>query len=497
VLALIGLDSVSRPLLDELIDQGRMPSLASLRQRGPTVPLQTPGSSFPAGAFPSLWTGHEVEDHGLYYPFLWSPDKQRVVVGTNVPSPPAIWEQISAAGGQVLVIDPYEARRPTHPVSMCLSGVQFHNRVVLERWDSPPGSLRRWERRIGRGGPAQEVFGRQSVRRLTLLRNTLVRASSRAADLVEAAMPEERPDLLVAMLPAVHLGGHQLWDPAAVLPRGNPFPEELSSGLRDVYASADVALGRMLASLPDDADVILFSTLGMAANMSRNDLLPGMLSAVLDGRSGQAAATGSAWRFRASVPTPLRAAIADGIPDRLALALAARAEFRGVDWGSTRAFCVPSDAHGLIRINQRDREAKGVVSSEDVDGLLDEIVAGLTSFVESDGASVIRAIDRTRHVVPAGRALDLLPDLIVHWSQRPASSTEVVTSPRFGRVHRLGVGTGRSGNHTDDAWALVVPGRSQLRHPGRAYRVTDLSQTALALCGVPAGGEPLLEPPGA
>jgi hypothetical protein len=64
-------------------------------------------------------------------------------------------------------------------------------------------------------------------------------------------------------------------------------------------------------------------------------------------------------------------------------------------------------------------------------------------------------------------------------------------------VLRKGVGSGRSGNHTEgDAWALIVPGQSRLVTPRRAPRLEDIAATAAAVLGDDAStmaGEPLLE----
>ena len=52
-----------------------------------------------------------------------------------------------------------------------------------------------------------------------------------------------------------------------------------------------------------------------------------------------------------------------------------------------------------------------------------------------------------------------------------AVALDALTSPRFGRVRRRGYGSGRTGNHTDgDAWAIVAPGASTHRDPGRPAR---------------------------
>ena len=60
-----------------------------------------------------------------------------------------------------------------------------------------------------------------------------------------------------------------------------------------ILEATDAALGEVLEALPEDADVIVCSALGMGPDTSRADLLPGMLAAVVDGRTGTAR-----WRRR-------------------------------------------------------------------------------------------------------------------------------------------------------------------------------------------------------
>ena len=491
MLALIGLGSVDSELLEELVDAGRMPVFAELRDRGTVVSLQSPARCFSAASFMSLWTGFEPESHGHYYPFVWSPEKQRVVPARNIATPPGFWETAAAKGARVIVIDPYEGPRPAAPVTACVSGWQLRNRVVLERWDSPAGVSRGWEKRFGRGPAADEVFGRPAARTLLSLRRALVDAPARAADLVEHVVASEAPDLLVLDLPAIHLGGHQLWDPAAVVP-ASEVGAELAGGLRDVYEATDVALGRMLAVLPADADVIVFSPIAMSSNTSRTEYLAAMLEAVLGhGKAG----SDSAWRMRGLVPTGLRSAVARALPGPLALELAARFELRGADWGSTRAFSVPSDVEGFVRFNLRGRERDGIVDPGEAAALADEITAGLKTFTDEAGRPIVADVLRRDDVLPPGVMRDRLPDLVVRWADQPATGTDAVLSAKFGRIRRSGPGSGRSGNHRGEAWAVVVPGgRSQVSEAIRPPRLTDLPATALAMLdGDPdPGAQPLL-----
>jgi predicted AlkP superfamily phosphohydrolase/phosphomutase len=491
MLALIGLGSVDGALLDELVDAGRMPAFAALRERGTVVPLQTPAEHFSAAAFMSLWTGVEPEAHGHYYPFVWSPEEQRVVTARKQPAPLGFWETAAANGAQVLVIDPYEGPRPTASVATTVSGWQLRNRVVLERWDSPRGVSREWERRFGRGPAADEVFGRQSIQALLALRSALLEASGRAADLVGHVLGEGTLDLLVLDLTAIHIGGHQLWDPTTVLPQAD-VRADLANGLRDIYAAADIALGRMLTALPDDADVVVFSPLAMSSNTSRTEYLAPMLDAVLGhGEAG----SDSAWRMRGLAPTRLRAAVANVLPDAVAVELAARFELRGVDWGTTRAFAVPSDVEGFVRFNLKGREREGIVDRGQATALADEIAAGLETFHDEHGRPLVSAVIRRDDVVPAGPMRERLPDLVVRWADHPASRSELVSSTTFGQVRRSGPGSGRSGNHRGEAWAVVAPGGgSRVASTERPARLTDLAATALAVLGVEAesAGRPLL-----
>src|SRR6476646_5567621 len=256
--------------------------------------------------------------------------------------------------------------------------------------------------------------------------------------------------------------------------------------MEEIYEEVAAQLGRVLDALPDDCDTIVCSVLGMDVNTSRADLLPGMLAAVLGGEaaSGEDSDSGGMWRLRGLVSGRARAAVAAAMPDRLALELTARLELRGVDWSTTRAFAHPADNQGYISLNRAGRERDGIVG----EGLLD--------FRDPDGEPAVVAVDEVRERWH-GAAAERLPDLVVRWRPTTSVDLEALHSPRFGSVHRQGVGSGRTGNHTDgDAWAILAPGASRLRNPGRPARVTDIAATVAAISEIPLeglSGQPLLE----
>ena len=126
----------------------------------------------------------------------------------------------------------------------------------------------------------------------------------------------------------------------------------------------------------------------------------------------------------------------------------------------------------------------------DADGLLDEIAAGLQTFTLDGEEPAVARVERVREHF-AGPVSPLLPDLVVCWSDRPSRAGELFRSPEFGSIQRVGIGSGRSGNHTGEAWALV---RSTMA-PGAFVEVRDLGDiaaTALARFGLDAPGTPLI-----
>ena len=501
MLAVLQFDSPSLAVLDRMLDAGRLPALAGLRGRGVWHELETPATHFAAGAFHTLYSGTELADHGLFYPFQWSAADQRVRYTTAFPAPPPVWER---PGGRALAMDPYESRPPLHPPSgTVVSGWQFTDRVVLQPWSSPPGLNARLETLFGPPAAVEEVFGRSSTRDLLRLRRDLLASSSRAADAAALLLAESTYDLTWLTFSAGHVAGHQFFD-LSQLPESDRAADSatrrvLGGALEEVYQSVDAAFARVLAALPEGTDVIVTSPVGMDVNTSRADLLPEMLDAVLSGGMLPDADTGSGfvWKLRAALPTGLRARVASALPDKVALALTERLELRGQDWAVTRAFAQPADNQGYVRLNLRGRERDGIVEPAEAEALMDEIASGLMTFADPDGTPAVKAVERVADTFDTGVHSDRLPDLIVRWSDRAATRLTGVVSPRFGTVHRRGHGSGRSGNHTaGDAWALVVPGASTPRTPSRPPRLVDIAATAAALAGRDGAGlpgEPLLQ----
>lgn len=516
MIAVLQFDAASAALLERLEGEGRLPNLQALRRRGTRVELEGPAEHFPASAYQTLYRGVEVGDHGLFYPFQWAAGDQRVRLAGSFTAPPPIWDLLGRRGRTTLAIDPYECHRPHEAQGSLVCGWGMRERVVLERWSVPDGGDRAARRRHGSPPDVTEVFGAQTPRELRRLRERFLAAPARVADLAIERLRERSFDLVWIVFAAPHLAGHRLWEVPSYIDENAIAAAErqqLDGALAEVYEEVDAQMGRVLAALPDDCDVIVCSVLGMDRNTSRADLLPGMLHAVLAGpnelcgsfvrddrtkepRNSADSDSGGMWRLRAALSGRIRSSIATAMPDKLALELTARLELRGVDWSTTRAFAHPADNQGYIHLNRSGRERDGIVGDSEASELIAQIREGLMDFRDPDGDPAVTSVDEVAERWQ-GQAADRLPDLVVRW--RPTSSVVLPSlhSPRFGTVQRQGFGSGRTGNHTDgDAWAILAPRSGHVRDLSRPATIADIPATVAALNEVPLvglSGEPLIE----
>lgn len=492
MLAVLVVDCVSPEVFGRLLEEGRLPALAQLHERGRRHPLTPAATSVDTGHF-SLYSGLPLQDHGLHYLFQWDASEQRVRYVHDLALPAGFWEPF---GSSALVIDAYESWAPRSRDVYFARGLQFRERLVLPSFAQPADEWRRLARRHGRAPRIDDLYGRPSLARLENLHKGLVAGPARAAAAVTDLLGRRAFDLVFVGFGSAHLGGHHFSDLSQLSERERPLARAagLETALEEIYLAVDAAVEAIVAALPATADLLVVSPTGMGANTSRGDLLPAMLQRVLGGDAG-AAAGASIWRLRGAVPTSWRAAAVRGLPDEVVRHLTAGIYLRGVDWSRTRAFALPGDYRGFVRVNLQGRERDGIVREEEADALLEEIADGLASFCDPDGSPAIAAVERIESLVPDGRERHRLPDLVVRWSDRPATALAAVRSARFGDVPRLGVGTGRPGNHTNGGWILAVPGAARGRDPTRPAELVDVATTAASLLGRPdpKRGEVLLE----
>ena len=323
MLALLQFDSAALPLINRMLEDGRLPTLASLRRRGTWETIDAQATVLQSSTYPTLCTGIDVREHGLYSAFPWSAADQRARFVQTFPKPRTIWERLTERGRRSLVVDPYLAWAPKEMAGIYLSGIHFEDRMVMQRRSVPNEQRRTLARRHGRSPRLDDVYGARHVASLLSWRDHLIAGPARTASAVIDLLSGQSFELLWLNFSVAHKAGHHLWDPASVVeePMNSETERRLRDGLAEVYMAIDAAMARVLKALPDDADVIVFSPTGMGPNTSRGDLLPGMLQAVLSGKprqasSGRGGLRAPVWTLRSSIPASWRSWIARALPDR-------------------------------------------------------------------------------------------------------------------------------------------------------------------------------------
>ncbi len=487
MLFLASLDAAPLPLLAELTDSGRLPTLQTLMREGTVLP----SAELPlvGVAYPSEYGGERPADHGVYFPFQWSAEAQRVKSWKQVGAAETVFHRVDEAQRRMVAIDPPECSPQSVHHGFGISGWQFQERLLLPEWFTRAETGKELRRLFGRGARTEESFGRPTAKGLLAIYRVLKEAPGRLQRAAEFFLEADLPEVLWISFAGLHLASHQFLDLSLL--DGAPVPDQdrrcLEGALANLWCEYDRVLGRILERLPARSDTLVFCAKGIGPVIGWVDLLPEMLRRVL----GAAAVSSPVSALREWVPRAWRERVAGALPDAIARELATRLWSPRADWSRTRAFTLPSDAPGFIRLNLRGRERCGCVVPAEEAALREEIIEGLSSFTDLDGEPCIRSILRPGEILGEGKRLDAFPDLVVLWTAKKTLRGRGVRSPRFGEVLRRGdSGTGRSGDHAGGGLVVVGPGASGIQRPSRKVEPYDIPATILSWLGVPHGDLP-------
>lgn len=488
---MIALDAADPVLIERWTSDGTLPHLDALRRQGVSGRLASSARYLAGSTWPTFYTGQPPSHHGLYHDFQWRHETMAFAAPRrDWLSTTPFWRHLDAD----LPVIAYDV-----PMSL---GVEPFNGLEVSGWAAhdkiaPPAAypgdlLAEIKRQFGEWHIGPEQYGPSPVEELLELRDQLLEGTRRSADL--ALWLLERPwNLAIVGFGALHRGGHRLFDRTSIIgPVTDSQGDRFDRSLRDLYVACDAAVGRLVAAAPD-ATVIAFSAHGMMANTSRVDLLDDMLARVLTGKTDARPRRSMLRRLVEMFPLEWRRALTSRVPTAWRDRLTTMWSASGTAWQRTPAFTLRADLQGYVRVNLLDRERRGiVVPGPPLEDLVERITEGLLSFRDSGtGDRVVAAVERTDQVFPEGDRRDLLPDLVVRWSDTPASGHVALDSPRFGRVVRSTPGripNGRSGNHRGEGFIIASgPGIPRGGRLGPGTDVLDLAPTVVRMLGTRAG----------
>jgi predicted AlkP superfamily phosphohydrolase/phosphomutase len=450
--ALLAIDAGNRFLIEQWASEGRLPTLQGLLARGLKGRTMSLPGLFTGATWPSFQTGVNPARSGVYSWLQIVPgtyEQQRCLTGEHLKREP-FWNHLGRAGQRVAVLD-----MPLSGVSAGLNGVQLvewgaHDaQYGFRTW--PPQLAREVEARFGRHPMPDTCNADRDTAGYVELRDRLVRGIRSKAQVTRHFLRKGDWRFFAQAFSESHCVGHQAWhvhDPAH--PRHDPEQaREVGDPMLDVYRAIDAAIGQALQCIDDDTIVVVLASHGMGYKYGPQFLLDRMLLGL-----GVAAPAPTA---PPPAPRPRRRDLLDPLltwgwqhtPRRLqAMLNPVRTPLRNwmlpdrpaaaplVDPAASLCFRVENNhAHAGIRVNLVGREPQGrVAPGAEYDAFCEQLARDLGDIVDLDtGTHVVSRVLRTDELY-RGEHRDVLPDLLVEWSDYAPISRIRLGSPRLQEI---------------------------------------------------------------
>jgi predicted AlkP superfamily phosphohydrolase/phosphomutase len=485
-LLVLALDMADGDLIRRWSGQGRLPHFAALLSSGSWIDLESTAQVLHTSTWPTFATGVQPGKHGVYFPYQPKPGYQLAQhVQADQYGAATFWHIADGQRCRCLIYDVPE----TFPES------GFRGQAIFDwgtwAWYGRPAAqpatlLKEMKSRFGRyplGFEAKRLGARMPD--LAILEEGLLRSLEYKRSTAEWLLQGKPWDLAVVGFCEGHPAGHYLW-PANVDTVSVADESNMQTLLR-FYIALDRAVGSLIEGLPPDAAVWLVSGDGVRPNRCAWYLLPAVLQRLgytcpmASTANGDGAPRSLIGRAKGWVSAGTRRRIANLLPWWLRDQLGAREQAANIDWSKTRAFTLPTDLEGCIRVNLKGREPQGIVEpGREYDALCEEIRARLLELTNPlNGAPAARCVWIRNQVFP-GKRQEQLPDLIVSWNDE--APFQNIASPRFGCIEGDNADP-RPGTHSPHGFLLAagagVP--SGLQGCGR---LVDVAPSAMKLLGL-------------
>ena len=493
------IEVASPEMLEAWLRDGWMRNLDLLRQDGVWSRLESVTELSSGSIWPTFFTGVNPARHGQFFTHMQiEPGTYEIVkkYADDVPYDP-FWLELDRSGKSCCIIDVPQTRPTEHFKGIHIAGWGGEY-PAWPRSSSPASLMPEIIKMFGTHPLADQyrvAFRPENEEQYRLLMNELLHGARTKADLSRWIFDQGPHDFFLSVFAEPHWAAHLLWD---VLDETHPHHNEVLASkyinnFREIYGIIDRTIGKLREASPK-AELLVFSLSGMGPNYSGWHILPEVLERI--GMSPRVERAGS---FRALLPMPRwgswRTRAVESLvslrfiesakaifPTRFWDRWTRRILHAGSNWKRSRAFCVPNDYSGAIRVNLRGREPNGVVTpGAEYNAVCDQITEALLELVHvQTNSPVVREVVKTKEVY-AGEHLASLPDLLVIWT-----SESLVTGVRSSRVGtiELDFPERRTGAHRP--WGFLVACGPRIRKGVRLEQVhlLDLAPTILHLLGV-------------
>lgn len=453
----IGIDAAEPTLVRQLIEQNEMPALKALLDDGQWLRVQSPAHIGSGTVWPTFITGDEPTKHGVYSEWRWQPG----VMG------------LSRYHGRHLT--PFWKRQAEQNIRIGTFDIPFVQPVglsegfeVCEWWahDSTGAGLQAGPSQVVslvNSSPAHPLSANRFVNTtpnsqsdLKALSEACIEGVRLRGALARTLIDQTNPQLSLIVFPEIHHAGHQMWhtaDPHNRIYDGRKL-KIVEPALKDIYRAVDAQIGELI----DSNEVILvFALHGMRPALGFPAFLGPLLCEL--GFSRIANWSSQSWRGRTlsllaetkrRTPEKLKKLYYKLTPATATHKLARPTMLPQYDWSNTRAFSLPTDQYGWIRVNLVGREAKGSVPLDQYDDTCEQLKKLLLSLVNDKGQPLVRDIVSTAENAKHALA-NPLPDLVVHWEDAAFAWPLKI---RDSQVQVEPVATKSTGQHASEGFCI-------------------------------------------
>jgi predicted AlkP superfamily phosphohydrolase/phosphomutase len=469
----IALDAMEISLVDSMIKDGRLPTLKRLRESGSWSRVTSPNDVSTGAVWPNFTTGRRECDHGHYAIWNWDPVDMRLAYADTRRLAP-FWRRLDENGYTVGVLDV-----PFSPFLELRKGFEVHewgsHSPVEGRVQISPGTVANEVRTAFPAHPFSDPLARtpQEPAEIPRFLDQALDGLRVRGDLAHHLVTQVRPDLAIVVFEEAHHAGHFLWhtiEPDLAMYADLPPVVPPEKTLADLYQEMDRQVGRLVDAAGPETSVFVFALHGMGPARGipavLDALLPamGLASIAPQGRRSVLA------ELKSRMPEPIRNLYRRSVPLSRRSQWGRSAVLPDYDWTQTRAFALPMEQYGLVRINLAGRETHGIVSPDEFEKTCDAIERALRELSTVDGRPVVKDVLRPpRGAHPAG-----LPDLVVHWTDASFEVPALVHGAEVINIQRE-----QTGEHTPDGFCLVTGPAAASSIPG-TIEGTELHQILLA-----------------
>jgi len=366
----VGVDGASWVAIEDLWEQGRLPNLRALADRGVTSKLKPVADISPV-IWTSMVTGVKPKTHGIE-DFLLPTNQGDIPVSSSVRRVPALWNMLSTVDKRVAALG-WWASWPAEPVN----GIVITDRALrgVDQGLYPETLSPRF----------QAIADRFPAPIEANLQAEIARQDDVLAELARQLVGEDF-DLILVYIRSPDIVSHPYWKYFQP-PAGEEISQEKIERFGEIvptaYEAFDRILGQLVEAAPRDSNFFIVSDHGFTAIEGEQYRMLVDLNRVLEHMGYLVRVDGE------------------------------------IDWSKTRAIAwnsPPGVPEKMVRIGLADRDPAGPVSRGDLDALREELATDLRSVVHENGAPVFGI--RQPSSAQLERGADLT--VVVHKRNRPS-----------------------------------------------------------------------------